>query len=77
MKPQDLPTREQVESLRTELEGKRIRYAGSAGPDPYAPLEVGDTGLVTMVDAMGTIHVDWDSGRRLGLVYRVDYWVFE
>lgn len=76
MKVGEMPSQEQVESLR-QLVGQRIKYAGSYNPDPYAPLEIGDAGPVTMVDAMGTIHVDWDSGRKLGLAYGVDYWVFE
>ena len=28
----------------------------------------GTEGTVRIVDDMGTIHVDWDNGRRLGLI---------
>lgn len=37
------------------------------GYDPD-PIECGETGTVTGVDDIGTVHVDWDSGRRLGLI---------
>lgn len=36
--------------------------------DPYRPVESGTKGTVRVVDDMGTIHVDWDNGRRLGLI---------
>lgn len=36
--------------------------------DPYTSLRPGDEGTVVFVDALGTVHVDWDSGSKLGLV---------
>lgn len=36
--------------------------------DPYAPLEPGTKGTVVHVDDMGTIHMQWDNGRTLGLI---------
>lgn len=36
--------------------------------DPFAPIYPGTRGTVRVVDDMGTIHVDWDNGRRLGLI---------
>lgn len=36
--------------------------------DEYTRLEAGLQGTVTMVDALGTIHVKWDNGSRLGVV---------
>ena len=36
--------------------------------DPYAPLEPGTKGTVNHVDDMGTIHMQWDNGRTLGLI---------
>jgi hypothetical protein len=35
--------------------------------DPYTRLEPGALGTVGMVDALGTVHVKWDSGAHLGL----------
>ena len=37
--------------------------------DPYTKLQSGDKGTVTSVDDMGTIHVSWDSGSSLGVVF--------
>lgn len=32
------------------------------------PIPVGTKGTVQFVDDIGTVHVDWDNGRRLGLI---------
>lgn len=41
--------------------------------DPYnTKLVPGSQGTVRCVDDIGTIHVDWDCGSRLGVVYRED-----
>ena len=37
------------------------------GEDPH-PIEPGTRGTVRNVDDIGTVHVDFDNGRRLGLV---------
>ena len=39
-------------------------------PRPIAP---STRGTVRIVDDMGTVHVDWDNGRRLGLVPGEDF----
>ncbi len=39
--------------------------------DPQAP-PVGTKGTVTHVDDIGTIHVAWDNGSSLGVVYSED-----
>ena len=39
--------------------------------DPQAP-PVGTLGTVIGVDAVGTIHVNWDNGCGLGVAYGVD-----
>ena len=36
--------------------------------DPYNPIAPGAKGTVVAVDDMGTIHMQWDSGRTLGLI---------
>lgn len=38
--------------------------------DVYAPLEPGDRGPVTLIDDGGTVWVEWESGRSLGLAAR-------
>ena len=40
--------------------------------DPYRSLPEGLKGTVSCVDDTGTIHVDWDNGCRLGVVYGED-----
>ena len=40
--------------------------------DPYTNLRQGDRGTVTMVDDIGTIHVNWDRGSMLGIVFVED-----
>lgn len=50
--------------------GKRVKLISC--DDPHTKLVRGDEGVVTSVDSFGTVHVKWDNGSRLGLVYRVD-----
>ena len=40
--------------------------------DPYTNLRQGDQGTVTLVDDIGTIHVNWDCGSSLGVVFGED-----
>ena len=40
--------------------------------DPYTNLRQGDRGTVTLVDDIGTIHVNWDCGSTLGVVFDED-----
>lgn len=40
--------------------------------DPYTHIPPGTKGTVTKVDDIGTIHVNWDTGSSLGVVYGVD-----
>jgi hypothetical protein len=50
--------------------GKRVQLISRS--DPYTKLVRGDEGVVTSVDSFGTVHVNWDNGSSLGLVYRED-----
>lgn len=47
-------------------EGTRI-VLDYMGDDPH-PIEPGTRGTVRHVDDIGTVHCDFDNGRRLGLV---------
>ena len=40
--------------------------------DPFSRLLPGDRGTVRFVDDTGTIHVRWDNGEGLGVIYGVD-----
>ena len=58
--------KQEIAERREKYLGKRVRFISFGAPDPD-PLEPGDTGLVTDVDDIGTLGVNWDSGRRLGI----------
>ncbi|NBT30058.1 MAG: DUF4314 domain-containing protein [Gammaproteobacteria bacterium] len=45
--------------------------------DQYSNLPSGTTGTVDFIDGMGTIHVKWDNGSRLGLIPGEDSWCLE
>ena len=65
------PSKEVVESLRNEYpEGTRLSLISME--DPYSKLLPGDRGTVKHVDDGGTIHMSWDKGGSLGLVYGED-----
>lgn len=46
--------------------GDRVRLLSVS--DDWTDLKPGALGTVTFIDALGTVHVDWDSGSNLGLV---------
>lgn len=52
--------------------GERVELVATS--DPYTDLRPGDRGSVTAVDDLGTVHVAWDGGSRLGLVPGEDRW---
>ena len=65
------PSSEVVERLRKDYpEGTRLSLISMN--DPYSKLVQGDRGTVTHVDDGGTIHMRWDKGSSLGLVYGED-----
>jgi hypothetical protein len=64
-------TPKQLESIRYRYpEGTRIELISME--DPYCPILPGTKGTVQFVDDMGTIHMKWDDGRILGLIYGED-----
>jgi hypothetical protein len=40
--------------------------------DPYSNLKTGDLGTVVFIDDIGTIHINWDKGSSLGIIYGED-----
>lgn len=40
--------------------------------DPYSKLKPGDMGTVRMLDDAGGLHISWDRGGSLALIYQVD-----
>ena len=65
-------TKERLQALREVYPvGCRVELVHM--DDPYnTKLVPGSQGTVIAVDDIGTIHVAWDSGSSLGVVYGVD-----
>ena len=63
---------EKLKALREQYpKGCRVRL--NCMHDPYRPdLKAGALGTVIGVDDIGTIHVAWDCGSSLGVVFGVD-----
>ena len=59
--------RDYIEYLKEHYpKGTRIQL-DSMGDDPR-PIEPGTMGTVRLVDDMGTIHCNFDNGRRIGII---------
>jgi hypothetical protein len=65
-------SKESLAKLRNDFPaGTRIKLVKMN--DPYnTTLRFGETGTVIFVDDIGTIHVEWDCGSTLGVVYGED-----
>lgn len=64
-------SKEQLALLREQYKpGTRVKLVKM--DDPYTKLKPGDRGFVTGVDDSGTVHVSWDCGSSLGVVFNVD-----
>ena len=65
------PKREIVEQIKeTYKKGMRVELIHM--DDPYTKIPIGTKGTVRSVDDIGTIHVNWDCGSSLGVVYGED-----
>lgn len=65
------PPRNIVEKIKNEYpSGTRVELVEM--DDPYRDIPVGMKGTVISVDDTGTIHVAWDNGCHLGVVYGED-----
>lgn len=51
--------------------GTRIKLISMS--DPYAPVPPGTEGVVTAVDDIGTLHMNWSNGRTLGVIPGEDH----
>ena len=64
-------SRERVQLIKeTYPEGTKVECIRM--DDPYNPVPSGTKGVVTCVDSIGQIHVDWENGSSLALVPGVD-----
>lgn len=65
------PNKRVVDRIKAEYpKGTRVELIEMN--DPYQRMESGLKGTVNCVDDTGTIHVDWDNGICLGVVYGED-----
>ena len=66
------PKRETIEQIRQQFpKGTRVELVHMN--DPFnSKLHPGSKGTVRVVDDIGTIHVSWDCGSSLGVVYGED-----
>lgn len=65
------PKKEIVEKVRKEFTpGTRVELISM--DDPYCRMPRGLKGTVEMVDDTASIHVRWDNGSGLAVVYGVD-----
>ena len=61
------PDEKTVERIRADFPiGSRVMMVYSA--DPLTPIDGGTEGIVSSVDNIGTIHIDWDNGSRFGVI---------
>lgn len=60
------------EAKRLFQPGVRVELDADLNDD-FSNLKRGDRGTVRCVDDVGTIHVDWDCGSGLGLIFMEDY----
>ena len=59
--------REFAEDIKARYPAETRIVVEHMGDDPR-PIEPGTRGTVRVVDDMGTVHCDFDNGRRLGLI---------
>jgi hypothetical protein len=60
------PAEEEIKALREKYpEGTKVKLTHME--DLHAPAK-GTTGIVKLVDDIGTIHVKWENGSTLGLI---------
>lgn len=65
------PKKEIIDKIREEYPcGCRVRLLHM--DDPYRDIPEGTEGTVEGVDDTGTVHVAWDTGSHLGVVYGED-----
>ena len=63
--------KEELEALREKYpQGCRVELVKM--DDPYREMPPGLKGVVTGVDDSGSIHVDWQNGSSLAVIFRED-----
>ena len=61
------PDEKTIERIRADFPiGSRVMMVYSV--DPLVPIDGGTEGVVSSVDDIGTIHINWDNGSCLGVI---------
>ena len=56
-----------IEKIRADFPiGSRVMMVYSA--DPLTPIDGGTEDIVSFVDDIGTIHINWDNGSHFGVI---------
>ncbi len=58
--------------MQEDKPGDRVVFVSTT--DPHTELQPNATGTIEHVDDLGTVHILWDNGARLGLVPGEDEW---
>lgn len=53
-------------------QGQRVKLIRCT--DEFTSVPPGTLGTVRLVDSLGTVHVRWDTGHKLGLIPNEDVW---
>ena len=61
-----------IEELKRKIQSQRVRLVYTS--DPYTKIKSGTLGTVDFTDDIGTVHITWDDGHKLGLVPGEDQW---
>ncbi len=66
--------REQIKLLKKHYKkGARVKLINLS--DNFSKFKAGEVGTIKKVDGMGQIHVNWDNGLQLALIYALDDFV--
>lgn len=66
--------KKQIQRLKEHyVDGLRVELININ--DEFSELKKGDKGTITRVDDIGQIHVNWDNGSTLALIYGEDFFI--
>lgn len=70
---ENILTESEVNAIKEKyIPGMKIKLLEDTKEEPHHPIKAGETGTIDFVDAIGTIHIDWDCGRHFGLIANLD-----
>jgi hypothetical protein len=63
-----------VKAQMSSLIGRRIELIDCT--DEFTPMRPGSQGIISYIDDIGTVFVNWDNGSALGLIPGIDKWKY-